>query len=171
MDSSGAGRFRFCPRCGAGFDLQDVEGRKRLVCPKCAFIFYQNPTVGVAVLILDGATVLLTKRKHGSRAGYWDVPGGHVEYDEEIREAGRRELLEETGLEVEVGDPYEVLSNFHSPESHLVGVWFLGKVVGGKLEAGDDAVEARFFRLNELPELAFETDQRVLTRLGEEHGL
>ena len=171
MDVSGSQRFRFCPKCGAALDVQVLDGRERLICSSCSFTFYQNPTVGVAVLILDGPTVLLTKRRHGSRAGYWDVPGGHVEYDEDVRESGRRELLEETGLQVEVGEAYEVLSNFHSSESHVVGVWFLGSVVGGTLQAGDDASEAIFFRLDELPNLAFETDGRVLARLKEQHGL
>jgi 8-oxo-dGTP diphosphatase len=131
MDASGAARFRFCPKCGARLDLETIEGRQRLVCAACAFIFYQNPTAGVAVLILDGDSVLLTLRKHGFRAGLWDRPGGHVEYDEDIRESARRELLEETGFEVEVGEPYEVLSNFHSPETHVIGVWFRGSVLGG----------------------------------------
>lgn len=165
MDASGAQRFRFCPKCGKRFALQVRGGRERLVCTACGFAFFQNPTTGVAVLITRGADVLLTRRAGGNRAGLWDVPGGWVEYDEDVREAARRELLEETGLTVRVDEPYEVLSNFHSPEAHVVGIWFRGEVLGGTLEAGDDASDARFFPLDALPELAFETDRRVLERL------
>ncbi len=138
------------------------------MCTSCGFVFFQNPTGGVAVLITRGDTVLLTCRAGGNRAGLWDVPGGWVEYDEDVREAARRELLEETGLDVRVGEPYEVLSNFHSPEAHVVGIWFRGEVMGGTLEAGDDASDARFFSLGALPALAFETDRSVLERLRNE---
>ncbi|MCC6237199.1 MAG: NUDIX hydrolase [Dehalococcoidia bacterium] len=170
MDASGARRFRFCPKCGAPFALEARGGRERLACTSCGFVFFQNPPAGVAVLITRGNEVLLTRRGGGAQAGLWDVPGGWVEYDEDVREAARRELLEETGLEVRVGEPYEVLSNFHSPEAHTVGIWFRGEAVGGTLEAGDDASEARFFPLDALPELAFETDRRVLERLRVDLG-
>ncbi len=170
MDASGARRYRFCPRCGVRFGLEVRGGRERLVCTACGFVFFQNPTAGVAVLITRNDSVLLTRRAGGAQAGLWDVPGGWVEYDEDVREAARRELLEETGLDVRVGAPYEVLSNFHSPEAHVVGIWFRGEVAGGALEAGDDASDARFFPLDALPELAFETDRRVLERLRRELG-
>ena len=165
MDASGARRFSFCPKCGSRFHIEVRGGRERLVCGGCQFVYFQNPPAGVAVLITEERAVLLTRRAGGAQAGRWDVPGGWVEYDEDVREAARRELLEETGLEVEVGAPYEVLSNFHSPEAHTVGIWFLGEVVGGTLVAGDDASDARFFPFNALPDLAFDTDRRVLERL------
>ena len=159
MDASGARRFRFCPKCVARFDLQRIDDRERLVCTACDFIYYQNPIAGAAMLILDGDRVLLTQQKHGSGAGLWDVPGGYVEYDEDVREAGRHELLEETGIEVAVGEVYEALSNFHTPEVHTVELWFLGTVTGG-----------RFFPLDALPELAFTTERQVLARLRDERG-
>lgn len=103
----------------------------------------------------------------------WDLPGGWVEYNEDVREAARRELLEETGLEAVVGEVYDARSNFHSVEVHVVGIWFLGTVTGGRLAAADDAMDARFFPIDALPELAFETDRLVLGRLRDErlaHG-
>lgn len=167
MDASGAARFRFCPKCGASFTLESLRGRERLVCSGCAFVYYQNPPAGVAVLVVEGTSVLLTRRASGRGAGQWDVPGGWVEYDEDVRTAARRELLEETGLAIHVGAVFEVLSNFHSPETHTVGIWFLGTIEGGTLAAGDDASDARFFDLGALPDLAFETDRRVLAALRE----
>jgi 8-oxo-dGTP diphosphatase len=168
MDASGSQRFRFCPKCGAQFELLVLYGRERLSCTECAFVFYQNPVASVAVLIVDSGSVLLTQRRGGQEAGQWDVPGGYVEYDEDIREAARRELLEETGLEVSVGAVFEVLSNFHTPLLHTVGVWFIGVVTAGRLQAADDALDARFFPLDALPELAFESDRIVLERLRAE---
>lgn len=100
--------------------------------------------------------------------GLWAVPAGFVGYGEEIREAAARELLEETGLHAVIGDVVHVASNFHDPEKLTVGVWFAGTVTGGTLQAGDDAVDAGFFDLNDLPPLAFDTDRGFFASLIED---
>ncbi len=115
----------------------------------------------------DEGRLLLIKRAEGAtKPGFWSIPAGYVDYGEEIREAAARELLEETGLFVEVGEVVWVASNFHDPSKLTVGVWFAGRATGGKLQAGDDAADAGFFRLDELPPLAFETDSAYLASLN-----
>ena len=80
-----------------------------------------------------------------------------------------REMLEETGLQVEVGAVYAVHSNFHNPDSLTVGIWFQGTVIGGTLQAGDDLDAVDYFPLDLLPEpLAFPTDRLVLDQLRQE---
>lgn len=74
-------------------------------------------------------------------------------------------MLEETGLTVQLSRVLAVQSNFWRPERQTVGIWFTGRRLGGVLRAGDDAVDARFFALDRLPELAFSTDQSVLDML------
>ena len=88
-----------------------------------------------------------------------------MDYGEDVREAAARELREETGLEAEVGDPLFVASNFHDPAKLSVGIWFEGRLTGGTLQAGDDAVAAGWFALDELPDLAFETDAALIGRM------
>lgn len=100
--------------------------------------------------------------------GLWAVPAGFVGYGEEIREAAARELLEETGLHADIGEVVHVASNFHDPEKLTVGIWFRGTVTGGTLQAGDDAVDAAFFALDDLPPLAFDTDRGFFSRLAAE---
>jgi len=123
--------------------------------------------VGVAVLVAQGRRVLLGRRRRGPRAGRWCLPCGYVEWGEEVREAARRELREETGLEGEIGRVIAVHSNFHDPEKLAVGIWFEAHVVSGNLAAGDDLDAVQYFALDALPELAFCTDALVLAEWGE----
>lgn len=158
--------YRFCPRCGDRLLLRKSGGRERPSCPDCGFVFYRNPVVGVAVILREGERVLLVRRARGEYKGAWCIPCGYVEWEEEVRQAAYREMLEETGLEVEVGPVYAVHSNFHDPQSHSVGIWFNGRVRGGSLAPGDDVDAVEYFPLEQLPkDLAFPTDREVLAQL------
>jgi signal transduction histidine kinase/ADP-ribose pyrophosphatase YjhB (NUDIX family) len=104
-------------------------------------------------------------------AGRWCVPCGYIEWGEDVRDGVRRELREETGVEVEVLDVFDVHSNFHDPERQTVGIWFRARPLDPALEPvpGDDVDRAEFFPIDSLPEeLAFPTDERVLGRLRRE---
>ena len=107
----------------------------------------------------------------GAYRGDWCVPCGYVEYDEDVREAARREFREETGLLVEVGGVYAVHSNFHDPAAHTVGIWFLGEVLEGTLQAADDVDQVAWVALHEVPDnLAFPTDRLVIRQLQRQYG-
>ena len=159
--------FSFCPKCGAGLGRHAIHGLDRLVCPDCSFVFWQNPAVGVAVILEDGGgRVLLGRRARGAYRGAWCIPCGYVEYDEDVRDAARREFREETGIEVELGEVFAVHSNFHNPAMHTVGIWFRGEAVGGEPRAADDLDRVEFFALDALPAaIAFPTDRVVLADL------
>jgi ADP-ribose pyrophosphatase YjhB (NUDIX family) len=121
----------------------------------------------VAVILRDEGGRVLLVRRLGSYAGSWCIPCGNVEWEEEVREAARRELEEETGLRVAVEDVYAVLSNFHDPEAHSVGIWFRGRIEGGVERAGGDADALGWFDPGAPPEpLAFPTDREVLRALA-----
>ncbi len=161
------GEFTYCPQCGAALEARWLAGKERNVCPDCGWVHWRNPAVGAAVVIFDDAgRLLLVRRAPGAtRAGLWSVPAGFVDYGEEIRAAAARELLEETGLEAEIGEVAHVASNFHDPAKLTVGVWFWATVTGGEAAPGDDADDLGFFALDDLPELAFDTDRELMARL------
>lgn len=161
--------YTYCPHCTARLTEAEHGGRIRKVCTPCGFIRYRNPTVGVAVVLMRGDTILLGRRAPGcSYEGKWCIPCGHVEWDEDIRLAGIREFEEETGMKVELGEVVAVHSNFHNLRQHTVGVWFAATEVGGDVNPGDDIDKVAFFELDKTPtepQMAFPTDLLVLQQL------
>ncbi len=155
------GDFRYCPLCGAPLQPFHDGERLRKRCPRCGWIHYRNPTVGVAVALIQNGTILLGQRREGG----WCIPCGHVEWDETVEEAARREFLEETGLQVTLSEVLAVQSNFHDPAHHTVGIWYRGKATGGDLRPGGDLVEVRFFPFHAPPPLKFSTDTHVIRLL------
>ena len=164
--------YRYCPRCAEPLTPTIRGGLPRPACASCGFVHFRNPAVGVAVVLLDDSgRILLGRRSAGGNVGEWCIPCGYVEWGEDIRDAARREFLEETGIDVEIGDVCAVHSNFHNPNSLTVGVWFYAKIAGGELRASDDLDQVAWFPPDAPPEpLAFPTDRLVLGDLARKAG-
>ena len=159
-------RIRFCPQCAGELGPREDDGRVRLACRSCGFVFYRNPLPGVAVALVEGGRTLLVRRRSSLFDGMWCIPCGYVEIDETVEEAARREFREETGLKVEVGEVVLVHSSFEVAHRPVVGVWFRGRVVGGEMAPGEGVREVAFFPLEAPPaELAFEGDRLVIDML------
>src|SRR6266540_7276763 len=130
--------WRFCPICGEA--IEKVEDRAE--CRACGYAAYANAVPGAEGVCFDGrGRVLLGRRAFDPGAGLWDLPGGFLHEDEHPLDALRRELAEETGLEVE---PVEWFGAFMVPYGEGKGtrivlnlVW-LARVLGGQERAADD---------------------------------
>jgi ADP-ribose pyrophosphatase YjhB (NUDIX family) len=150
---------RFCSQCAAALD---VTGRPA-VCTGCGRAHHRDPKVGAGVVARDEAGgLLLVQRGVQPGRGLWSLPAGYVDADEDPRQAAAREALEETGLVVEVGRVVDVYPGGGGASFFLA---FEAQVVGGELAAGDDALDARFFGPDALPELAFESTRDVVRRV------
>jgi ADP-ribose pyrophosphatase YjhB (NUDIX family) len=157
---------RYCAACGGPLQQQRRSSApSRFVCSACQRITYRNPVVGVAVVIAEKDRLLLGRRARGPYAGRWCIPCGYVEWDEDVRAAARREMHEETGLEVEIGEVCAVHSNFHDRARQTVGIWFWGAVCGGALQPTDDLDALAYYPFGAHPRLAFPTDELVLASL------
>ena len=103
----------------------------------------QRPIVGVGGVIVHEGRVVLIRRRYEPLKGHWSLPGGTVEVGETLEAALAREMLEETGLVVDVGPVVEVFDRImRDPEGrvryHFVLVDYLCWPVQGELQAGSD---------------------------------
>jgi len=158
---------KYCPLCAASLEKREVEGRIRPRCPACGCVLFENPTPAAAGLVLaEGPRVLLIRRALSPFEGAWARPAGYQALGESPIEAVTREVLEETGIEVEalrLLDLLYVLDNPRKPANLAV---FLCRAIGGELRAGDDAAEVAWFSLDALPEeIAFDNRERILQPL------
>jgi ADP-ribose pyrophosphatase YjhB (NUDIX family) len=113
----------------------------------------------VGAIVADGqGRLLMIKRGHDPGAGLWSIPGGRIEPGETDAEALVREMIEETGLTVEVG---RLIGRVRRPglSGAVVDIRdYAATVTGGTLRAGDDAADARWVAPGELESLAITED-------------
>ncbi|HXE81580.1 MAG TPA: NUDIX domain-containing protein [Vicinamibacterales bacterium] len=116
----------------------------------------ERPVVGIGGAIVDQGRVVLIRRRYEPLAGQWSLPGGTLKLGETLEAAVRREMREETGLEVEVGPVVDVFDRILlDPDDrvryHFVLVDYLCRPVGGELRAGSDVSDAVFAERSALP--------------------
>jgi len=152
--------WRFCPICGEA--IEKVDGHA--VCGACGYVGYANAAPGAEAVIFDErGRVLLGRRAFEPGMGRWDLPGGFLEEYEHPLDALRREVREETALEVE---PQEFLGFWLEPyDGRIVLCLAWTARASGEPRGGDDLSELRWFEPDELPEpaeLAFSHYPEVL---------
>jgi 8-oxo-dGTP diphosphatase len=114
-----------------------------------------RPIIGVGTVVWHGDRVLLVQRGRPPRQGHWSLPGGAQQLGESLADAARREVLEETGLAVEVGDVIATVDSIErDPDGrvryHYTLIDFTAEANSAELVAGDDAADARWFDLDQL---------------------
>ncbi|MFX0027591.1 MAG: NUDIX hydrolase [Candidatus Hermodarchaeota archaeon] len=125
-----------------------------------------RPHVGVGVLLVRDNHLLLVKRKYDPDAGYWSIPGGHLDLGEEVERAAEREAYEETGFKVKVTKLAGIIDKIMYDENgkieyHYVLLNFFVEQIDGRTNdpptAQDDALEAKFVPFNQLKDYQLTT--------------
>ena len=153
-------KFRFCPVCGSRrFEVSNFKSKQ---CRDCGFTYYANPCSSTAAFIVNKKGELLVVRRAKEPAkGTLDLPGGFCDMGETVEEGMRREIREETGLDVE-----NIQYLFSSPNVyqysgmaiHTLDMDFLIPVDSSSLpavRANDDAAEAFWLRLADIDPAEF----------------
>ena len=117
----------------------------------------KTPLLGAIAVVLRDHHVLLAQRRNPPDAGLWGFPGGHVEWGETVLQAAQRELREETSV---IAEPSHYLKNLdllrHDPNGQVLSHYLLVGVactyLSGTPEAGDDALDARWFPIEQIRE-------------------
>jgi 8-oxo-dGTP diphosphatase len=164
--------WRYCPRCASALEFgpREGEGSAVLHCTSCGLVIYDNPAPTASALVLDqSGRLMLTRRAKPPAQEMWDVPGGFIEPGEHPEQAVRRELMEETGLTVEVGDRVGFFCDTYGDDGMpTLNIVYRARVTGGVERAADDVSEIGWFPLGELPsgeEIAFESGRRAIAAL------
>ncbi len=148
--------FVYCPRCGQV--LEDKTNKNFMVCKKCNFHYFFNPSPTNALIISNSKQeILLVKKKIPPKTGQWDLPGGFVELGETIEDSLEREIKEELGLTLKkyryfrsfVGN-YLFKGTTYQPLCFVFYTTLTDEQIN-KIRPGDDAESFRFFRKNKLP--------------------
>ena len=160
--------FTYCPRCGQPTQERTLFGRTRRVCPHCHLVFFHDLKVAVGALITNGNRVLLVRRAVNPERGKWALPAGYMEHDEAPLTALRREVAEETGLDITVTRLLDVFP-LTNPDARGVIIMYQARPVGEVPEhpsAADDIDAARWFAPEEIrwQDLAFESTRSILRR-------
>jgi len=122
-------------------------------------VFWHDPKVAVATLIPWGAGVLLGRRGIDPGLGRWSFPSGYVDRGEDVVEAARREVLEETGLDVDIGGLVGVYSTAGDP---VILIVYAAGAVRGLSSPGTEVTALAGFPVYRLPERAFQHDEQIV---------
>ncbi|MBU6389623.1 NUDIX hydrolase [Patescibacteria group bacterium] len=123
---------------------------KNQPCPHCGR--WANRGVSIDAVIIKNGKILLIQRGREPDKGRWGTPGGHVDWDESAEDAVRREVQEETGLNVISTQLVGVYSDPARHPKQVINLVYLAEVEDGTVKYGDDAMDARWYDLDSLPE-------------------
>ncbi len=154
--------MKFCPKCANSLEERILEGKARQACTVCDFVFYRDPKPVAGVLAFKDRKLLLIQRGNEPKLGLWSFPTGYIDIGDTPAETAVRESKEEADVDVELDRLLGVYSN----ESRtVVLIIYVGRIVSGTPAGRAEALDARLFAPDSLPELAFDHDYHILEDL------
>jgi len=153
---------RFCIRCGTQLSMVEHFGQDRPTCSNCGWIYFADPKVAAAVVLLDHGRILLVRRINEPFRGRWTLPAGFVDAGEDPRRAAERECLEETGLTVRATEVLDVIAGREHPRGADFIIVYEATWISGTAAAGDDADLLDWFDPGSPPPLAFRATEAII---------
>jgi len=161
-ESSTRSEIRFCLKCASPLEDRMIEGRIRQGCTACDFVFYRDPKPVAGVLALKDSKLLLIQRGNEPKHGFWSFPTGFIDIGDTPQETAIREAQEEANVEIQL---HRLLGVYSNAPRTVVLIVYVGAIVSGEPKGGAEALDARLFDPQSLPELAFDHDYRILADL------
>ena len=131
----------------------------------------ERPIIGVGAVIVSGNRALLVRRATEPLKGEWSVPGGVLELGEKLRDGAAREALEETGLQVEVGEVLDVFDSIFTDSDgraqyHYVLIDFLCRPLAGEAIAGSDVSDVLWVAESDIASMQLRDSIAQVVRKG-----
>ncbi len=156
--------YQYCSYCGEKNNYGQIDGNIRYHCLSCKTIHYENPKPTATLICPKEDSILLGRRAFSPGKGEWGLPGGFMELKETLFEAAQRELKEETNLQGEVTRILGTCSHYGSIFGDILLIGLEVKIKKWDfMKAGDDVSELKLFKIKELPKLAFDCHQKIVS--------
>lgn len=159
--------FRFCPGCAVPLTpIPDGPDAGLPGCPDGHYVHYANPAVTAFAFVEDAGRYLALRRAQPPALGEWDLPGGFIEAGEDPDDAIRREIAEETGLEVVDLEVFGAwTSRYGEGGKWTVDIAYRCRRGGGAFALSDEKSEAAWLGLDDFPAPAFNGERQALAAL------
>ncbi|MDY7032038.1 MAG: NUDIX hydrolase [Thermodesulfobacteriota bacterium] len=142
--------MNFCGNCGQTltYRIPARDDRPRFICENCDIIYYENPKMVVGCIPLWQGRILFCKRSIEPQYGKWTIPAGYLENGETVMEGATRETFEEAHAKVKNLKPYALYDLTFINQVYLL---FRGDLVNLNFGAGEESLEVKLFREDEIP--------------------
>jgi ADP-ribose pyrophosphatase YjhB (NUDIX family) len=141
---------QYCLNCGHQLEKQIIENRDRDICPDCGWVNYVQLKVTAGVLVVQDSKLLLVQRAIDPWKGYWYLPAGYVESDENPVHAAEREAQEETGFEIHVKELVDIYFYNDDPRGNGLLILYYGRIKSGKMLISKETKAIKFFYPDEI---------------------
>ncbi len=139
--------MKYCPECKNELEMEILDGKPRMVCKKCGFVFWNNPVPVVAAIVPYNKGIVIVK---SSIRKTWGLPAGHIEYGDTAEERVIQEVKEETGLDAKIE---KFLGTWKTKNLNVLILVYSMEVLGGFLRPGGDVEEVKVVSINEALEV------------------
>ena len=157
-------QWKFCPFCGDNSIELNIN-QSRYQCLNCHNIYFINSKPSVCAVIVRSNRILLVSGS-SEKNSLWDFPGGFLKYGEKPEDGLRRELLEELGVEVEVGKLLAAkIDVYPSDLGFSLNLFYATQMKSEMIRVAEEIKEAKWFKLGRLPKIKFRSTKEVILSL------